>query len=141
MSWDSCGMRKLTYETGVPFLHHLSVWAVVHSVVDIVYRENSFGVCIPVRVSISNACSLLGLMNLLPVCGVRPVESPEVAGNGKWAVDFGIFRIELGLVKVVAVSHVVAVNGYNNTEDASETGKNMKGTRRYAWIGILTFKN
>ena len=81
-------------ESTVTFLDHLSVGRMEDGVVNGVEGEVD-----------------ASLGDFGAVGSVGAVKSSDVARDGQWSVDLGVFGVELGLVEIVGVGHVVSVDG------------------------------
>lgn len=97
-------------------LHELAVRAVEEGVVERLEASLGSMKTIPIGDAVSVPISMaigefLGLSGLLVVSSVRFVEGSKESGDSEGAVDFRIFRGEVGLVEIVGVGHVSAMNG------------------------------
>lgn len=98
------------------FLDHLAVGAVEDRVVNVLERKRHFGVS--VRMAIETG-GLLSLGMLAAISRVSSVDRRNVSGNRERSVNLGVLRIELGLVEIVGVHHVRAMNSCDFQERMS----------------------
>ena len=117
------GVREevVVHEAGMRLLHHLAVRRVEDGIVDVRERERGARA----------ARRLLRLGVLVAERLVRRVDRGDIGRDRHRTVDLGVLRVELGLVEVVRVRHVRAVDRYEVIGQSSK----LVRTRRYDIYG------
>src|SRR5260370_11301875 len=102
-----------THQSRVAFLNLLPVWRVIDRVVDIPLEvEDSLrvrGLSIRFTIGMTVKCPGGG-GNLGTEGSVGTIHRGNVCGHREWAVNFGVFRVQFGLVKVISVVHICTMN-------------------------------